>query len=53
MQDGDVLQTFADTRKLEHDLNYKPGTSIQDGINQLYSWYLFYTKRFEKVCFNR
>ena len=53
MQDGDVLQTFADTRKLEHDLNYKPGTSIQDGINQLYGWYLFYTKRFEKVCFNR
>ena len=53
MQDGDVLQTFADTRKLEHDLNYKPGTSIQNGINQLYSWYFFYTKRFEKVCFNR
>lgn len=52
MQDGDVFQTYADTRKLEHDLNYKPGTSIQEGINQLYSWYLFYTRRFEKVCFN-
>jgi len=52
MQDGDVFQTNADTRKLEHDLNYKPSTSIQEGINQLYSWYLFYTRRFEKVCFN-
>lgn len=52
MQDGDVFQTYADTSKLEHDLNYKPGTSIQEGINQLYSWYKFYSRRCEKACLN-
>ena len=48
MQDGDVFQTFADTCKLEHDLNYKPSTSIQEGINRMFHWYKSYNKCFEK-----
>lgn len=40
MQDGDVYQTYADTSILEHDLKYKPNTTIQEGINQLYRWYV-------------
>jgi len=43
MQQGDVYQTFADTSALEHELNYKPSTSIQEGINNLNQWYLNYT----------
>jgi len=52
-QSGDVCQTYADTRNLEHDLNYKPGTSIQEGIFRLYDWYMFYVRRFEQARFNR
>lgn len=47
MQNGDVFQTFADTAALEHDLHYKPGTSIHDGIAEFYKWYVCYSKRFE------
>ncbi len=43
MQDGDVYRTYADTSMLEHDLNYKPNTAIQEGINQLYKWYINYS----------
>ena len=48
MQSGDVYQTYADTTKLEQELNYKPHTSIQEGINKLYDWYYEYSKCFEK-----
>ena len=48
MQNGDVYQTYADTTALEHDLNYRPKTSIIEGISLLYQWYIGYTKRFEK-----
>jgi UDP-glucuronate 4-epimerase len=40
MQNGDVYQTYADTLALELELNYKPITSIQEGINHLYKWYV-------------
>lgn len=48
MQDGDVYQTYADTIALEHDLNYRPNTSIQEGINKLYEWYVSYSRRLKK-----
>jgi UDP-glucuronate 4-epimerase len=48
MQNGDVYQTYADTTALEHDLNYRPKTSIAEGINMLYRWYVSYIKRVEK-----
>jgi Nucleoside-diphosphate-sugar epimerases len=40
MQKGDVLQTFSDTAALERDFGYKPSTSIHDGIDKLYKWYV-------------
>lgn len=48
MQSGDVYQTCADTNALERDLNYKPNTSIHDGLIRFYNWYLSYSKHFEE-----
>ena len=48
MQPGDVYQTYADTTALEHDFNYKPKTSMFEGISMLYQWYISYSKRFDK-----
>jgi UDP-glucuronate 4-epimerase len=39
IQPGDVPATWADTTDLEHDLGYKPGTSIQEGIQKFVTWY--------------
>ena len=39
MQQGDVYQTFADTSKLEHDVNYKPSVSLKEGIGEFIYWY--------------
>lgn len=39
MQPGDVEQTWADTTDLEKDYNYKPNTTIQEGINSFVKWY--------------
>ena len=48
MQPGDVYQTYADTTALEQDFNYKPKTSMFEGISMLSQWYLSYFKRFDK-----
>ena len=37
MQAGDVLSTSADTSRLENWVNFKPGTSIEYGIQNLLS----------------
>jgi len=42
MQDGDVPATKADVEDLVANLNYKPNTSIQKGINNFIEWYLEY-----------
>jgi UDP-glucuronate 4-epimerase len=39
MQDGDVYQTFANTSKLEHDFEYKPQTTVNNGIYKFVKWY--------------
>jgi len=39
IQPGDVPATWADTTDLERDLGYKPGTSIQEGIQKFVTWY--------------
>ncbi|MCP4758089.1 MAG: NAD-dependent epimerase [Planctomycetes bacterium] len=44
MQPGDVLATWADTTDLEHDLGYKPSTSIETGVSNFVDWYLKYYK---------
>ena len=39
MQPGDVKATFADTSKLERYINFKPKTSIKDGLVKFIDWY--------------
>ena len=45
MQKGDVKSTFADTKLLEDWINFKPNTSIQEGINKTVDWYLDFYKK--------
>jgi UDP-glucuronate 4-epimerase len=40
IQAGDVPATFADVQDLIDDLDYKPSTPIQDGIDNFVDWYL-------------
>lgn len=42
MQPGDVIRTYADTTDLEKEINFKPNTSIEDGIEKFVSWYKDY-----------
>jgi len=44
MQLGDVLRTYADVSDLERDINFKPSTSIEDGLQKFVEWYLEYYK---------
>jgi UDP-glucuronate 4-epimerase len=42
MQPGDVLSTSADTSDLEVAINYRPQTSIEDGLARFVEWYRGY-----------
>ncbi len=44
MQAGDVPATYADVEDLVKNLNYKPNTSIKQGISIFIDWYLDYYK---------
>lgn len=44
MQPGDVLRTYADVSDLERDINFKPSTSIEDGLAKFVDWYKEYYK---------
>lgn len=45
MQAGDVSITYADTSSLERDFNFKPSTSLREGLRTFAKWYKeFYTK---------
>ena len=39
MQPGDVEITYADTKSLEEDFNYKPKTSLREGLHKFAEWY--------------
>ena len=39
MQDGDVVSTYADTSGLMKDFDYKPNTTLNDGIEAFVTWY--------------
>jgi len=45
MQPGDVEKTYADTNNLEKWVNFKPSTSIDEGIKNFVNWYLSYYKK--------
>lgn len=40
MQPGDVPCTYADTTRLQNDFGYKPGTTLKEGIDKFYKWYI-------------
>jgi UDP-glucuronate 4-epimerase len=44
LQAGDVPETYANVDDLVEKFNYKPTTSIEDGINSFVSWYRGYFK---------
>lgn len=39
MQDGDVFQTWADTKELESLIEFKPQVNLTDGISEFVDWY--------------
>lgn len=45
MQPGDVLETYADVASLEKDFDFRPATSIEQGVAKFVEWY----KEFYKV----
>lgn len=42
LQPGDVPDTFADSHALEQYVNYKPSTSVEDGVRNFVEWYRQY-----------
>lgn len=45
MQQGDVYQTYADVDDLVRDFNFKPSTSLAEGLSRFAKWYKeFYRK---------
>lgn len=42
MQPGDVPVTYADTALLERDFDFRPSTSLRDGIRNFAEWYAQY-----------
>ena len=44
MQPGDVYQTYADVSELMKDFDFKPSTSIEEGLGKFAKWYKTYYK---------
>lgn len=44
LQDGDVPNTYADVHDLIDTVNFKPSTSVEEGINRFIDWYVDYYK---------
>lgn len=44
MQAGDVPVTYADTSALERDFNFKPSTSLREGLRKFAEWYADFYK---------
>lgn len=44
LQAGDVPETYADVDDLIRDFDYRPSTSIEEGITNFIKWYLDYYK---------
>jgi len=41
-QPGDVLRTYADVSDLEKTINFKPSTTIEEGLGKFVDWYKEY-----------
>lgn len=44
MQPGDVYETYADISESEQNLDFRPTTSLADGIPQFVEWYKYHHK---------
>lgn len=44
IQEGDVPETYADVDDLMREVDFKPSTSIEDGIEKFVNWYIEYHK---------
>lgn len=44
LQPGDVPSTVASVADLEHDMGFRPATSVETGISRFVAWYLDYFK---------
>ena len=42
LQPGDVPDTWADVQELEHDVGYRPATSVEVGVRAFVDWYRSY-----------
>ncbi len=42
MQPGDVVATAADTSAIENWVNFKPSTTVEDGVERFTKWYFRY-----------
>ena len=42
LQPGDVPDTFANVDNLETKFNYKPSTSVMEGVSSFVKWYRDY-----------
>lgn len=42
MQPGDVYQTYADVSELMRDYDFKPDTTIEEGLSRFVEWYRAY-----------
>ena len=49
IQPGDVVSTFADVSDLIEELDYKPNTTIDEGVSAFTSWYRSYYKILQHV----
>ncbi len=45
MQPGDVCTTYADTTKLNETLHFHPSTTIEEGVQAFYDWYVNYKSK--------
>ena len=49
MQPGDVYQTYADVDELVRDFNFKPSTSLEEGLTKFVKWYKEYYNKEENI----
>ena len=42
MQAGDVLRTYADVTELMRDFDFKPSTTIEEGLGKFADWFWEY-----------
>jgi len=52
IQQGDVPKTYASTDKLQLEIDFKPKTSIEEGLQKFTDWYVMYYEKGEKYVSN-